>query len=277
MFAKVFNDIVANGEKNNPITDADYEVDGILYCGNCHTPKQKKLEFLGRERIVPLACKCAMERYEEEERQAQEKERMRIAEKLRRNCFINSDLFSWTFANDDGKDERMSKAARAYVENFAKMSADGKGLLFYGRTGRGKSFITGCIANALMDNGTSCHMTNFARIEKSLAGRFDKQEQLDSLLRYRLLCLDDFGAERDTTYMQEIVFTIVDARYQAKLPMVITTNLTLDELKNPKNITEERIFKRVLERCFPIEATGPDRRVLNIIEDYDDTKSLLGL
>lgn len=277
MFAQVIDAIAKRGEEFNPITEADYDVDGILYCGNCHTPKQKKLEFLGRERIVPLACKCASERYAEEERREQEKERMKRAEKLRRDCFISPEHFSWTFANDDGKDERMSKAARAYVENFKQLAAKGKGLLFYGHTGRGKSYMAGCIANALMENGTSCLMTNFAKIEKSLAGRFDKQEQLDSLLRYKLLCLDDFGAERDTTYMQEIVFTIIDARYQAKMPMVITTNLTLDELKKPKNITEERIFKRVLERCFPIEAAGPDRRVLNIIDGYDDTKSLLGL
>lgn len=277
MFAQVVNNIAQKGEEFNPVSEGDYLVDGVLYCHLCNTPKRKKIELLGKERVVPVLCKCASERVAEEERREAEKERIKRAERLRRNCFIKPELFSWTFANDDGKDARMSTAARAYVDNFKEIGAEGKGLLFYGNTGRGKSFMAGCIANALMDGGTSCYMTNFARIEKSLAGRFDKQEQLDSLLRYRLLCLDDFGAERDTSYMQEIVFAVVDARYQSKLPMVITTNLTLDELKHPKNITEERIFKRVLERCFPIEATGPDRRILNIRDEYSDMKSLLGL
>ena len=272
-FDAAINEIVANGEAFNPVTDNDYMIDGVMYCGNCHTPKQIKRFFLGKERVLPIGCKCANERFKAEE----ERERKKEADKLRRECFIEPELHSWTFARDDGKDEKISKAARAYVENFDKMLTEGKGLIFYGPTGRGKSYMAGCIANALMDAGRSCLMTNFSRIEKSFRAKFDTQEQSDNLLRYRLLCLDDFGAERETSYMQEIVFSVIDERYQAKLPMVITTNLTLEDLKKPKNITEERIFKRVLERCFPVEATGPDRRVLNIREDYHGMKEMLGL
>ena len=267
------NNIAANGEAFNPVTDADYMQGDVLMCGKCHTPKRKKVNILGTERMMPIACDCARARFAEIEAEERNKE----ADELRRKCFTSFELFSWTFAKDDGKDEKMSKAARAYVKHFGKMRAEGKGLIFYGPTGRGKSFMAGCVANALMDAGNTCVMTNFSRIEKSLRGSLDTKEHNNNFLRCQLLCLDDFGAERDTTYMQEIVFSVIDERYQAKLPMVITTNLTLDDLKKPKNITEERIFKRVLERCFPVEATGPDRRVLNIKEDYNDMKQLLGL
>lgn len=273
MFKAAIDELAAKGEAFNPVTDADYMQDGVLFCGNCHTPKRKMVKLLGVERMMPIACKCANERFKAEE----ERERKKEADRLRRECFIEPELHSWTFAKDDGRDEKMSKAARAYVENFVKMLAEGKGLIFHGPTGRGKSFMAGCIANALMDAGRSCLMTNFSRIEKMFRNKFNPQEDGNDLLRYRLLCLDDFGAERDTSYMQEIVFSVIDERYQAKLPMVITTNLTLEDLKKPKNITEERIFKRVLERCFPIEATGPDRRVLRIREDYDGMKEMLGL
>lgn len=268
------NELKAKGEAFNPVTDADYMQNGILMCGNCHTPKRKAVTMLGKDWMMPIACRCANERFEADEARERKKE----ADRLRRECFVSPELFGWNFANDDGKDAKLSKAAREYVGNFDKFLEKGKGLIFFGPTGRGKSFIAGCIANALMDKGKPCLMTNFSNIERMYRNRFGvKEENSLDLSRYKLLCLDDFGAERDTAYMQEIVFSVIDERYQARLPLLLTTNLTIEELKKPKNITEERIFKRVLERCFPIEATGPDRRVLNIREDYDGMKEMLGL
>lgn len=272
--AAAINELRARGEEFNPVTDADYMQDGVLMCGKCHQPKQMPVKIFDVYRMMPIACDCARAKAAAIE----EEEKRKEADKLRRECFTNPELFGWTFAKDDGKDAKMSKAARMYVENFGKMLTEGKGLLFYGPTGRGKSFIAGCIANALMDKEKPCLMTNFSSIEKSYRNRFDARESNNlDFSRFKLLCIDDFGAERDTSYMQEIVFSVIDERYQAKLPMILTTNLSLEELKKPKNITEERIFKRVLERCFPIEATGPDRRILRIREDYDGMKEMLGL
>ena len=273
-FKAAIDYLAARCEELNPVTEADYKQNGVLMCGVCHKPKQTPVEIFGVVRMMPIACDCVRARAAAIE----EEERRKRTDNLRRECFASSKLWDWTFSRDDGKDSKMSKAARAYVETFDKMLSEGKGLLLYGPTGRGKSFLAGCIANALMDEERSCLMTNFKSIEEASRIRFGggEQSKLD-LSKFKLLCLDDLGAERDTSYMQEIVFSVIDERYQANLPMVITTNLTLDEFKKPKSITEERIFKRVLERCFPIEATGPDRRVLRIREDYDGMKSLLGL
>lgn len=274
MFLNAIDYLAAKGEELNPVTDADYVRNGVLICGKCHKPKQTPVEIFGTMRMMPIACDCARAKAAAIE----EAERRQRADKLRRECFTNPELFKWTFARDDGKDAKMSKAARSYVENFDKMLSEGKGLLLCGPTGRGKSFLAGCIANALMDKEQSCLMTNFKSIEEASRIRFGGGEQNKlELSKFKLLCLDDLGAERDTTYMQEIVFSVIDERYQANLPMVITTNLTLEAFKKPKSITEERIFKRVLERCFPIEATGPDRRILRIREDYDGMKEMLGL
>ena len=44
-------------------TDADT---GLLICGQCHTKKQKKISFLGEERIVGCLCRCAAEKLEKE-------------------------------------------------------------------------------------------------------------------------------------------------------------------------------------------------------------------
>lgn len=278
MFQAVMNEIAAKGEAFNPVTDEDYMQDGVLYCGKCHTPKQIKKFFLGKERVLPIGCKCANERYAELERQDAEQERRKKADELRWECFGDKKdgLQKWNFSNYDGKDDRLHSAAKSYVNNFENMLQEGKGLLIYGPTGRSKSFHMACIANALIDKCQSCYMTNFKDLEAQNRA-FGQTAPIHNLARYKLLCLDDLGAERDTTYMQELVFSVIDTRAQANLPMIITTNLTLEEFQKPRNITEARIFQRVLERCFPIEATGPDRRMQKARADYHGMKEMLGL
>ena len=61
----------------------------------------------------------------------------------------------------------------------------------------GKSYLAGCIANALMEKEIPVHMTNFALILNDLAASFEgRNEYISRLCRYPLLILDDFGMER---------------------------------------------------------------------------------
>jgi DNA replication protein DnaC len=59
--------------------------------------------------------------------------------------------------------------------------------------------------------------------------------------------------------------------------MIITTNLTINAIKNPDTITKKRICDRILEKCFPIEVKGQNRRHKAVRESYGDMKELLGL
>lgn len=92
----------------------------------------------------------------------------------------------------------------------------------------------------------------------------DRDDYLDSLESYDLLIIDDFGTERDTEYMNEIVFQVIDARYRSGLPMILTSNITAEELGRPDDIKNQRIYSRILDRCIPIEFTGKDRRRDNL-------------
>jgi DNA replication protein DnaC len=120
-------------------------------------------------------------------------------------------------------------------------------------------------------------MTNFARLSNQLQGTWEKNDVIDDLSRYSLLILDDLGAERKSEYMQEIVFNIIDSRYRTGLPFFITTNLSIEEIKKPVDISCTRIYDRILERCFPIEINGESRRRKNVKDTFFDTKELLGL
>ena len=222
-------------------------------------------------------CQCATEKRDKEKAERQRIEREKQISILRKNGFPEKDMQNWTFANDDMTNERITKAMQNYVDNFSELRKQGKGLLLHGSIGTGKTYAACEVANALIDKGYPVMVTNFSRIINTLQGIFEKQEYIDSFNRYDLLVLDDLGIERDTAFAKEQVFNIVDNRYRAGLPMIITTNLTMDKLKNPDDIENSRIYDRILERCHPIEVTGGSRRRKKIKESYYDMQKLLGL
>lgn len=173
---------------------------------------------------------------------------------------------------------RLTQAMQNYVDNFSAMLKDGKGLLLHGTVGTGKTYAACEVANALIDKGYPVLVTNFARLTNTLQGMFDgKQEYIDSLNKFALIVIDDLGAERKSDFMQEMVYNIIDSRYRAELPMIVTTNLAMDEIKSTESIGNARIYDRVLERCFPIEVSGASRRRKAVRESYNDMKDLLGL
>ena len=199
-------------------------------------------------------------------------------ERKKRICFAESNMFNWTFANDDGKNEKLSNAMKNYVKNFEEFKKDGKGLLLYGTVGTGKTYFTACIANALIEEGYSVFMTNFTRILNILMDKnTDKQKYIEGMNRYTLLIIDDLGAERSTEFAQEQVFNIIDARYRSGKPMIITTNLTAEELRKPQEVGYARIYDRILERCFPIAVMGESRRNKEGKDSFADIKEKLGL
>lgn len=251
--------------------------DGLLYCHKCNTRKQTEINVLGKIRRPMCMCKCeAAKRAAEEEEYQRRKFEERVKE-MRRIGFPKPEMQNWTFSNDDLTNEQITKAAQKYVDNFSEFRKSGKGLLLYGKTGTGKTYAACEIANALIDKGYPVLVTNFADILKVLQSTFEKKEYIDSFDRFQLLIIDDLGIERDTAYAKEQVYDVIDSRYRTGLPMIITTNLSMEKIKNPEDIENMRIYDRILERCFPIEVNGVNRRRKAVRDDYESMKNLLGL
>ena len=278
MFEELINNIALKAEQENGKNENDYIENGLLYCGSCRTAKQCKVNLFGKDRIVYCMCKCRKERYEAEEAAFKQRQKMQRIENLRQTGFPDSDMKYWTFANDDGSNVKISEVARNYVENFAEMKKRGKGLLLFGSVGTGKTFISACIANALIDKGYPCLVTNFARLVNTVSGMYEgKQDYIDGLNNFELLVIDDLASERDTEYMGEIIQNIIDSRYRSGLPLIVTTNLTSEELKKPVEIRKQRIYSRLFEMCVPVEVKGKDRRKQKLREEYGEIGDLLGL
>lgn len=275
---QAFSDMVEKSKETNPKNDGDYiGENGLLYCGKCKKPKQTEITVLGKVWRPHCVCKCRAEELDAEENERKKREFAEKVKDLRRAGFPDKEMLQWTFANDDMENEQITKAMKRYVENFPELKKQGKGLLLYGNVGRGKTYAACEVANALIDKGYSALVTNFARIANTLQGTFEKQEYIDSLNDFSLLVIDDLSAERDTAYMKEQIFQVVDARYRANLPMIITTNLSLEEIKKTSDLEYTRIYDRIIEKCFPIEVKGQNRRYKAVRESYGDMKELLGL
>lgn len=252
-----------NNRLGNPPAPGDYTdpETGLLVCGVCGEPKQMRVELLGMAQTVPCDCRCIQE---EKSRQREEQARRDAeyrAAKRRTECF-RDDMrkAGCTFDLDDQKNAKLARQVRGYVRQFEKFRQEGRGLLFLGPTGTGKTFYACCIANALIDAGYSAIVTNFAQIANDLQGTFDKAQVHNRLLRADLLVLDDLAAERDTSFMQEIVFQVVEERSAAKKPLIVTSNVSTQEFMNPGDLARRRVFSRLKEVCIPIAVTGADRR-----------------
>ena len=181
----------------------------------------------------------------------------------------------WTFENDNGRNPQTG-LARRYVEHWEDMRTDNIGCLFWGGVGTGKSYLAGCIANALMEKEIPVRMTNFALILNDLAASFEgRNEYISRLCRYPLLILDDFGMERGTEYGLEQVFNVIDSRYRSGKPLIVTTNLTLDDLHNPEDTAHSRIYDRLLSMCVPVRFTGDNFRQETAKRKMESMKKLI--
>ena len=252
--------------------------DGLLYCGSCHTPKEAYFpegkSLLGRDRH-PRECDC--QRADRAKREAEEVARKHqdSVERLKQQGFTDQAMRSWTFEQDNGKCPQM-KNARFYVEHWERMKAENIGYLLWGNVGTGKIFFAGCIANALMEQEISVCMTNFALILNDLAASFEgRNEYIARLSHYPLLILDDFGMERGTEYGLEQVYNVIDSRYRSGKPLIVTTNLTLEELQHPQDTAHARIYDRLLAMCSPICFTGENFRKATAQEKMERLKMLL--
>ena len=71
-----------------------------------------------------------------------------------------------------GYNPKQIDMAKRYIQHWKEFKKNSTGLLLWGNVGTGKSFIAGCIANALLDKGVPVIMTNFARLLNKLTDMY---------------------------------------------------------------------------------------------------------
>lgn len=261
----------------------DYDGEnGLLYCGNCNTPKETFVNWPDldtpngtKQKIVPCICKCRKEKMEKRKQQEEERERKDRISRLRTNSLIETKYRDACYSSfkitEDNK--KLFGIMKKYIEDFDVMLEKNQGLLFWGDVGTGKSFTAACIANELIQRERSVIMTSFVKILQDLWDKkIDEQQYIAKFENVSLLVIDDLGAERNTDYALEKVYNVIDSRYRSGKPMILTTNLALNEIMNTTDVRYKRVYDRILEICYPVHAVGKSFRITEAAKRFDEMK-----
>lgn len=229
----------------------------------------KTFELFGRTFTVRVLSQEESEKRDLQEQKDREKERREYIKQLRINSLMDKKFFDCNFNNFicDAENQKYMSMAYRYADRFYEMRKNNIGLLIYGLPGTGKSYLSFCIVNKLLSKGVSVIACTSSKIlqrvrELSSFGQEGTDSFLNSLQRVDLLLIDDLGAEENNSWAVSKLYEIIDARYRAEKPLIITTNLELKSLE--KRLTSAdgvaRTFDRIVEMCQPIEIKVTPRR-----------------
>ena len=159
------------------------------------------------------------------------------------------------------------REVRRYVENLEAELDAGRGLWFMGDVGTGKTTLAMLVSKSALDAGRSVAIYSLPRLLAQIRTTFDDQSQrsyldlLERLTSVDLLHLDDLGAERTSEWVLEQLYSIINARYEERRAVVVTTNLQPEELREQIGT---RTVSRLAEICpppSPLPLYGRDRRM----------------
>lgn len=259
-------------EKRCPYCNKILDVKGLLNVkDNCiHTFIQK--EQCNCKEILDITKRKQIEK---QKKQLEEYEKFRkegLNKKIKQyygtefitNFFKSKTLDSFIVNNENSKTKL---AAEKYIKKFNEMK---KGVIFIGKNGTGKTHISMAIANELMKE-------NVPIIFGTLTDLLDKYKQscetgtdieLTKLYtKVDLLIIDDLGVEYINDWMLSKLFVIVNERMKNELPIIITTNYNIEELRQRLTVnklceTTNSIISRLCNTCYRVECKGKDYRMI---------------
>ena len=154
------------------------------------------------------------------------------------------------------------KTCKDFVENF---KTDYANLLFYGKVGTGKSFLSGCIAKELLDKGQSVIYFSSVGLFDTLArqnfgakSREDRTDTYEDIYNCDLMIIDDLGTELANSFVVSQLFSCLNERHLRRKATIISTNLSLEELRDRYS---DRVFSRITSNYQLCKLSGPDIRM----------------
>ncbi len=157
--------------------------------------------------------------------------------------------------------ERNFRTCRTYASAF---TANAGSLLFNGGTGLGKTFLSACIARTVADRGYSVVYESaphlFGKLERAKFGNDEEaRKETEKYNACDLLIVDDLGTEMPGQFVTAALYSLVNDRLLAGKPMVISTNLNVEEMGRRYS---PQIASRLHGSFTRLTFVGEDIRVL---------------
>ena len=197
-------------------------------------------------------------------------------EELKRRGFTDPTMRDWTFENDNGR-EPADRACPPVCGALGRYADRQYRLPVLGRRRHRQKLPCRLYRKRPHGERNPRPHDELCSYPHDLAASFEgRNEYISRLCRYPLLILDDFGMERGTEYGLEQVFNVIDSRYpRSGKPLIVTTNLTLDDLHNPEDTAHSRIYDRLLSMCVPVRFTGDNFRQETAKRKMESMKKLI--
>lgn len=183
------------------------------------------------------------------------------AQRLRDGSNLGRRFLDRTFENfDTSKDKVAYKSAVSFAERDDLFTGKQNCVIIMGDVGTGKTHLAAAIANRLIERGIPVLFGTFSDHLEKIKEEFDNtsiKTYLSKMKSTPMLVLDDLGKERRSEWTQQILFDVINYRYEHMLPTVITTNFNDDGILN---YVGNAIASRLYETSDSIRTTGNDYR-----------------
>lgn len=161
------------------------------------------------------------------------------------------------------------KEALSFVENF---NHEYKNLLIMGQVGVGKTFLSNCIAKALIDKQKNVLYYSSIEFFKMIGSALFTENNYDCsqedrnaatnlinhIINCDLLIIDDLGTEVTNRFVESQIFDCINTRITLKKSTVISTNLSLNKIQEQY---KDRIISRIIGNFEHVKLTGKDLRL----------------
>lgn len=247
----------AQNTQNKPEVKETYESESkepkfSSYCEICKEPTEKQVwcDMFKYWSAVHVLCKC--------EKEAISKQRFKslMSASLLGDRYQNATFESSKNGVNKAFDEAFSRCKK-YCEIHGQVYKNGEGIYLYGSPGTGKTHITACMANELMKNGIPVLFTSLFEISKTIKSTFNRnseqneQDLINKFSSINFLFFDDLGTEiftknQSDSWLNGLLFDLINRRYNAKKPTIFSSNYSLNDLINLRGVMDKTI-DRILE------------------------------
>ena len=184
------------------------------------------------------------------------------AQRLQERSNLGTRFLDRTFANFDKKrDPEAFNACVAYANRDDLFSNKKNSLMLMGKPGTGKTHLAAAIANDFVSKTIPTLFGTLIDHLESIKEEFEHGGINDYLQRMKtvpVLVIDDLGQEKPSEWQMQTLYQLVNYRYEHLLPIIITTNLTADEMAN---YLGHSLFSRLYEISNGVETKGSDYRM----------------
>lgn len=167
------------------------------------------------------------------------------------------------------KDRNLLEFLKKYIINEIYNDEKQNSLFMIGECGTGKTFSMECLNSALKNKRIKTSFKNsneiIDEIKNSFDTEFNEHQIISHYQKVPVLFLDDFGSERDTEFAKNVIYRIINHRYNNNMPTIISSNYDFKEIKNA-DIELKRIVDRIQDMSYTLSFKGENKRNKKMME-----------